>query len=94
MTIESVSKISKKSNKKLAKKIRKDIERESMKSPNGVCIIYYYAEDGGMVRAKAFYIADNKEEFEKLGYSVDVEKDFWDEINQVTLRWKVNRGMI
>lgn len=89
MAIESVSKISKKANKKLVKKIKKDIEKESMKSPNGVCIIYYYPEDGGMERAKALHIAKNKEEFEKLGYSVEVEKDFWDEIKQVTLRWKV-----
>ena len=92
MAIESVSNISKKANKKLAKKIKKDIEKESMKSPNGVCIIYYYPEDGIMERAKALYIDKNKEEFEKLGYSVDVERDFWDDIYQLTLSWKIDKG--
>lgn len=91
MTIESVSKISKKANKKLVKKIKKDIEKESMKSPNGVCIIYYYADDGRKERAKILYIDNNKEEFEKLGYSVDVEKDFWGDIDTLTLRWKIDK---
>jgi len=89
MVVEPVTKLKKKRRKKIAKKIRKDIEKESINSPNGVCIIYYYAEDGGSDRAKSMYIIDNLRYFEKLGYFVDVEKDFWDEIKKVTLRWEV-----
>jgi len=89
MTIEPVTKLKKKRRKKIANKIRKDIEMESINSPNGVCIIYYYAEDGGSDRAKSKYIIDNIHDFEKLGYLVDIEKDFWDGIKKVTLRWEL-----
>lgn len=90
MSIEPVSKLTKKRSKKIAKKIKKDIKKEALISPNGVCIIYYYAEDGGMDRVKSKYIVDNIRDFERLGYLVDVERDFWDsEIKQVTLRWEV-----